>query len=145
MCISHFQPQQHRAYRVQLSWVLNFNDAMTSKTSNKHKNPCRGKCFVQNSRCLSRHSGSHGSCVHCNSHVIAYWIPLIWDSFIYPLHWLLWNEKKKFHWWSTKNWTLKIRRGQNAYTRWFKYDRDWLCANKSQFVPVVFEPPCIIK
>ena len=29
------------------------------------------------------------------------------------------------------------------YTRWFKYDRDWLCVNKSQFVPVIFEPPCI--
>jgi hypothetical protein len=28
--------------------------------------------------------------------------------------------------------------------RWFKYDRDWLCVNKSQFVPVIFEPPCII-
>ena len=28
------------------------------------------------------------------------------------------------------------------YTRWFKYDRDWLCVNKSQFVPVIFEPPC---
>jgi hypothetical protein len=27
--------------------------------------------------------------------------------------------------------------------RWFKYDRDWLCVNKSQFVPVIFEPPCI--
>jgi hypothetical protein len=31
----------------------------------------------------------------------------------------------------------------SAYTRWFKYDRDWLCVNKSQFVPVIFEPPCI--
>jgi hypothetical protein len=34
----------------------------------------------------------------------------------------------------------------NAYapycTRWFKYDRDYLCVNKSQFVPVIFEPPC---
>jgi hypothetical protein len=30
-----------------------------------------------------------------------------------------------------------------AYTRWFKYDRDYLCVNKSQFVPVIFEPPCI--
>jgi hypothetical protein len=30
------------------------------------------------------------------------------------------------------------------YTRWFKYDRDCLCVNKSQFVPVIFEPPCII-
>jgi hypothetical protein len=29
------------------------------------------------------------------------------------------------------------------YTRWFKYDRDCLCVNKSQFVPVIFEPPCI--
>jgi hypothetical protein len=30
----------------------------------------------------------------------------------------------------------------SAYTRWFKYDRDDLCVNKSQFVPVIFEPPC---
>jgi hypothetical protein len=27
-------------------------------------------------------------------------------------------------------------------TRWFKYDRDYLCVNKSQFVPVIFELPC---
>ena len=33
--------------------------------------------------------------------------------------------------------------GAVVYTRWFKYDRDWLCVNKSQFVPVIFEPPCI--
>jgi hypothetical protein len=31
----------------------------------------------------------------------------------------------------------------SVYTRWFKYDRDDLCVNKSQFVPVIFEPPCI--
>ena len=31
------------------------------------------------------------------------------------------------------------------YTSWFKYDRDYLCVNKSQFVPVIFEPPCIIE
>jgi hypothetical protein len=31
------------------------------------------------------------------------------------------------------------------YTRWFKYDRDDLCVNKSQFVPVIFEPPYILK
>jgi hypothetical protein len=31
----------------------------------------------------------------------------------------------------------------NVNTRWFKYDRDYLCVNKSQFVPVIFEPPCI--
>ena len=30
-------------------------------------------------------------------------------------------------------------------TRWFKYDRDDLCVNKSQFVPVIFEPPCTCK
>ena len=30
-----------------------------------------------------------------------------------------------------------------VYTRWFKYDQDDLCVNKSQFVPVIFEPPCI--
>jgi hypothetical protein len=29
-------------------------------------------------------------------------------------------------------------------TRWFKYYRDYLCVNKSQFVPVIFEPPCTI-
>jgi hypothetical protein len=28
-------------------------------------------------------------------------------------------------------------------TRWFKCDRDDLCVNKSQFFPVIFEPPCI--
>jgi hypothetical protein len=31
-------------------------------------------------------------------------------------------------------WTICIR--------WFKYYRDWLCVNKSQFVPVIFERPC---
>ena len=29
-------------------------------------------------------------------------------------------------------------------TRWFKYYRDDLCVNKSQFVPVMFEPPCTL-
>jgi hypothetical protein len=32
---------------------------------------------------------------------------------------------------------------RNQYTRWFKYDRDYLCVNKSQFVSVIFEPPCL--
>jgi hypothetical protein len=32
-----------------------------------------------------------------------------------------------------------------VYTRWFKYDRDYLCVNKSQIVPVIFEPPCTWK
>ena len=30
-----------------------------------------------------------------------------------------------------------------VYTRWFKYDRDYLCVNKPVTVPVIFEPPCI--
>jgi hypothetical protein len=29
-------------------------------------------------------------------------------------------------------------------TRWFKYDWDYLCVNKSWFVLVIFEPPCIL-
>jgi hypothetical protein len=33
----------------------------------------------------------------------------------------------------------------SIYTRWFKYDGDYLCVNKSQFVPVIFEPPCILQ
>jgi hypothetical protein len=32
---------------------------------------------------------------------------------------------------------------QACVTRWFKYDRDCLCVNKSQLVPVIFEPTCI--
>jgi hypothetical protein len=31
----------------------------------------------------------------------------------------------------------------SSHTRWFKYDRDYVCVNKSQFVPVIFEPPCM--
>ena len=26
----------------------------------------------------------------------------------------------------------------------YKYDRDYLCVNKSEFVPVIFEPPCTL-
>jgi hypothetical protein len=33
---------------------------------------------------------------------------------------------------------------QVVATRWFKYNRDYLCVNKSQFVPVMFEPHCKI-
>jgi hypothetical protein len=35
--------------------------------------------------------------------------------------------------------------GGSIHTRWFKYDWDYLCVNKSQFVPVIFEPPCTIR
>jgi hypothetical protein len=35
--------------------------------------------------------------------------------------------------------------GQEINTRWFKYDWDYLCVNKSQFVQVIFEPPCICR
>jgi hypothetical protein len=40
-----------------------------------------------------------------------------------------------------------IKKGGNSFlrallsTRWFKYDRDYLCVNKSQFIPVIFEQP----
>jgi hypothetical protein len=30
-----------------------------------------------------------------------------------------------------------------SFTRWFKYDRDYLCVNKSQFDPVIFKSPWI--
>ena len=38
----------------------------------------------------------------------------------------------------------KVRKAGRVwqYTRWFKYDRDYFCVNKSQFVLVIFEPPC---
>jgi hypothetical protein len=38
--------------------------------------------------------------------------------------------------------THAISSGTSICTRWFKYDQDYLCVNKSQFVPVIFEPPC---
>jgi hypothetical protein len=31
----------------------------------------------------------------------------------------------------------------HTHTRCFKYDRDYLCVKMSEFVPVIFEPPCI--
>jgi hypothetical protein len=33
----------------------------------------------------------------------------------------------------------------SQHTRWFKYDRDYLCVNKAHFVPVIFESPCIFE
>jgi hypothetical protein len=41
-------------------------------------------------------------------------------------------------------WEVQFAKVRTIYTRWFKYDRDYLCVNKSQFVPVIFEPPCIM-
>jgi hypothetical protein len=32
--------------------------------------------------------------------------------------------------------------GRHLYTRWLKYDRDWLRLVYTQTVPVIFEPPC---
>ena len=37
------------------------------------------------------------------------------------------------------------RKRNPSYTRWFKYDRDYSCVNKSQFVPVIFERPCSLE
>jgi hypothetical protein len=45
----------------------------------------------------------------------------------------------------TAGWILCCLPASHYSTRWFKYDRDWLCVNKSQFVPVIFEPPCILR
>jgi hypothetical protein len=47
---------------------------------------------------------------------------------------------------NAKSWIVKNVSSCNIKykcTRWFKYDRDWLCVNKSQFVPVIFEPSCM--
>ena len=43
---------------------------------------------------------------------------------------------------TTTTTTINTNTVTAARTRWFKYDRDDLCVNKSQFVPVIFEPPC---
>jgi hypothetical protein len=41
------------------------------------------------------------------------------------------------------NLIAQVRQSSDMFnTRWFKYDRDDVCVNKSQFVPVIFEPPC---
>jgi hypothetical protein len=42
-----------------------------------------------------------------------------------------------------KRWYILSSSETSVTTRWFKYDRDYLCVNISQFVPVLFEPPCI--
>jgi hypothetical protein len=41
------------------------------------------------------------------------------------------------------NWNSSVVVTSKGNTRWFKYDREDLCVNKSQFVPVIFEPPCM--
>ena len=53
---------------------------------------------------------------------------------------LCWTRRVHF-----RNFTLQhpvLQKVPYTCTRWFKYDRDWLCVNKSQFVPVIFKPPC---
>jgi hypothetical protein len=67
------------------------------------------------------------------------------------LLWMLWD------WWRPQSNAFLLQAVDNnsmadvrtcqlrmaLFTRWFKYDWDDLCVNKSQFVPVIFEPPCI--
>jgi hypothetical protein len=62
-----------------------------------------------------------------------------------------WWTKLTFtlQWTNTDSWVTGtvLGEGEGAcsehfYTGWFKYDRDYLCVKKSQFVPVIFEPPC---
>jgi hypothetical protein len=68
-------------------------------------------------------------------------------SFIYFPNFFVFNEHD-FRIWSDGKRLSKRDQKISIYdvsiTRWFKYDRDYLCVNKSQFVPVIFEPPCII-
>ena len=40
-------------------------------------------------------------------------------------------------------WNIRYLYLLNKYTRWFKYDWDFLCVNCKQSVPVIFEPSCI--
>jgi hypothetical protein len=47
-------------------------------------------------------------------------------------------------WWNIRTATPLGCVFDGAFTRWFKYDRDYLCVNKPQFVLVIFEPPCIL-
>jgi hypothetical protein len=46
------------------------------------------------------------------------------------------------HGFAEQNIVRGSERNNGINTRWFRYDRDDLCVNKSQFVPVIFEPPC---
>ena len=54
------------------------------------------------------------------------------------------NEAERHHFgYILFTWVVSVLPAEGwRYTRWFKYDRDDLCVNKSQFVPVIFEPPC---
>jgi hypothetical protein len=52
------------------------------------------------------------------------------------------NRSKGIMQWTLGYYVEIILTHWGEYTRWFKYDRDYLCVNKSLFVPVIFEPPC---
>jgi hypothetical protein len=54
------------------------------------------------------------------------------------------DPEATYNWLDSKHVCYHVLQMQ-LYTRWFKYDRDWLCVNKPQFVPVIFEPPCTYK
>jgi hypothetical protein len=83
---------------------------------------------------------SQCACFGQFSHVM-----LMFPSFSYQVLWrkFKWNNARKYVCYST------VRQSNRAlfdiglegsfdswYTRWFKYDRDDLCVNKSQFVPL---------
>jgi hypothetical protein len=42
----------------------------------------------------------------------------------------------------TAEWPMRLSESKSDSTRWFKYDRDYSCVNKSQFFRVIFEPSC---
>jgi hypothetical protein len=58
------------------------------------------------------------------------WLLVVWKSSLKYQGICLWKTMKT------------ADKSVHIYTRWFKYDQDWLCVNKWQFVPVIFEPPC---
>jgi hypothetical protein len=71
----------------------------------------------------------------CKHHVYLYsHLPV---SFVQEKHLCHPNSENKIYTYIKKIYRTKTN------TRWFKYDQDDLCVNKSQFVPVIFEPPCI--
>jgi len=39
---------------------------------------------------------------------------------------------------------MVLHNADNVRTRWFKYNRDYLCVNLATSVPIIFEPPCIL-
>jgi hypothetical protein len=69
-------------------------------------------------------------------HGFVYWFHVVTLSSVSVIVWSgYWLYHLIFQHFPIENW-------MEESTSVFKYDRDYLCVNKSQFVPVIFEPPC---